>query len=127
MSETEAEGVVDIGTEDISEYEKIRAVNVEQKEKLLRKLKRDWEGFKEGEGFVTGGRRKKAKKLKIVEKEALNRGSEGGDQQSGKITKQNLGSSGTGLDIWIWRQNLKKMQLAPPETKFVRNTSGTTG
>ena len=96
LSETGAEGVDDIVTEEISEYEKIRAVNVKQK--LLRKLKGDWDGFKEGEGFLTGGRRKGAKKLKIVEKEVLNlRGEE--DQQSGKSTKQNLGLSGTGLDI----------------------------
>ena len=101
VSETEAEGVADIGTEDISEYEKIRAVYVKQKEKLKRKLKRDWDGCKEGEGlFVTGGQ-KRAKKLKVVQKEALDLRSEGEDQQCGKSTKKNLGSSGAGLDIWI--------------------------
>ena len=101
LSETEAEGVRDIGTEDISEYEKIRAVYVKQKEKLKRKLKRDWDGCKEGEGlFVTGGQ-KRAKKLKVVQKEALDLRSEGEDQQCGKSTKKNLGSSGAGLDIWI--------------------------
>ena len=82
----------------ISEYEKIRAVNVKQKDKLLRKLKRDWDEFKEDEGILTGGRRKGARKLKVVEKEALNLGSKGEDRQSGRSTKQDLGTSGTGLD-----------------------------
>ena len=61
-----------LATEDLSEYEKIRATNVKQKEVLLKQLKRDWRGFKESEGFLTGGGQKGAKKLKVVEKETFN-------------------------------------------------------
>ena len=61
-----------LATEDLSEYEKIRATNVKQKEVLLKQLKRDWRGFKESEGFLTGGGQKGAKKLKVVKKETFN-------------------------------------------------------
>jgi len=58
--------------EEMSEYEKIRAANMKQKEKLPRQLKRDWRGFKQSEGFVAGGSLKGAKKLRVVEQEAFN-------------------------------------------------------
>merc|ERR1719430_756558 len=61
-----------LATEEMSEYEKIRATNVKQKEELLKQLKRDWQRLKENEGFVTGGGQKRAKKLKVVEKETFN-------------------------------------------------------
>ena len=61
-----------LATEEMSEYEKIRATNVKQKEVLLKKLKRNRRGFKESEGFVTGGGQKGAKKLKVVKKETFN-------------------------------------------------------
>ena len=54
MVECEVEGVVGAVTDEISEYDKIRAANVKQREKLLKQLKRDWQGYKKGEGFVTG-------------------------------------------------------------------------
>ena len=82
--------------EEMSGYEKIRAANVKQKEGLLRKLKRDWQGFKESEGFATRGSRKEAKKLKVLEKETSHTRSK--YRQPGKSMKQDLGTSGTGLD-----------------------------
>ena len=44
---------------------------MKQKEELLRKLKRDWQGLKESEGIEAGGSRKRAKRLKVVEKEVF--------------------------------------------------------
>ena len=108
-----------LATEEMSEYEKIRAANVKQKEELLKQLKKDWQGLKESEGFVTGGYQKRAKKLKVVEKETFNtrrraKGleskekeaahlrsveNEGSDHQLlGLYSNQDLGISGTGLD-----------------------------
>ena len=108
-----------LATEEISEYEKIRAVNVKQKEELLKQLKRDWQGLKENEGFVTGGGQKRAKKLKVVEKEIFNtrskaKGMKGKEKEAahlrsvenvgshhqllGLYSNQDLGISGTGLD-----------------------------
>ena len=107
-------------TEEMSEYEKISAANLKQKGKLLKNLKRDWWGFKESEGFQTGGSEKGAKKLRVVEKEAFNgrRAKElkvvrkeaarahprsvkdlaVKDQLRGQRSKQDLGIPGTGLD-----------------------------
>merc|ERR1719341_3033670 len=78
MVECEAEAVVDTVTDKISEYEKIRAANVKQREKLLRQLKRNWQGYKKGEGFVTGGKQNGAKRVKVVGEEALLRDLEEG-------------------------------------------------
>ena len=108
-----------LGTEEMSEYEKIRAANVKLKEKLLKQLKRDWRGFKESEGFVADESEKGAKKLRVVEKEALNTRRRAKElevlrreaahprsvedlavegQLHGQRNNQDLGSSGTGLD-----------------------------
>ena len=73
--------------EELSEYEKVRAANVKEKEGLLRQLKRDRRGFKESEGFAMFEKRKGAKKLKVLEKEGVNTRS-----------VENAGTSGTGLD-----------------------------
>ena len=93
---------------EMSEYEKIRAANVKQREELERQLKRDWLGFKECEVHVKGGgsRKKGAKKLKVVGKEAVNTRSRRPvekvpieDRQRGKSRKKrDLGTSGRGLD-----------------------------
>ena len=50
----------------MSEYEKIRAANIKEKNELLRTLQGDWQGFKESEGLVAAvkNREKGAKKLK---------------------------------------------------------------
>ena len=55
-----------------SEYEKIRAANINKdKEELLQTLQRDWKAFKESEGLVTGGESQKgATKLKALERKA---------------------------------------------------------
>ena len=108
-----------LATEEMSEYEKIRATNVKQKEELLKQLKRDWQGLKENEGFVTGGGQKRAKKLKVVEKEIFNtrsraKGMKGKEKESahlrsvenvgiddqllGRCSNRDLGTSGSGLD-----------------------------
>ena len=105
--------------EEMSEYEKIRAANMKQKERMPRQLKRDWRGFKQSEGFVAGGSLKGAKKLRVVEKESFNTrrrakelkavGKEVAQPRSvknvavkdplpGQRTKQDLGTRGTGLD-----------------------------
>ena len=56
---------------EISEYEKIRAANIKQKEELLRTLQEEWQDFKESEGLVAGRSQKQAKELKIVEREPV--------------------------------------------------------
>ena len=60
-----------LATEEVSRYEKIRAANIKEREKLLKQLKRDWQGYKKGKGFVTGGKQNGAKKVKVVGEEAL--------------------------------------------------------
>ena len=108
----------EVATEKMSEYEKIRATNVRQKKVLLKQLKRDWRGFKESEGFVTGGGLKGAKKLKVAEKETFNTrrrakkltGEEKEaieDQLCSQSSKQNLGTSGTGLDNEYLETNMQ--------------------
>ena len=104
-----------LATEEMSEYEKIRATNVKQKEELLKQLKRDWQGLKENEGFVTGGGQKRAKKLKVVEKEIFNTRSKakrmkGKEKEAAhlrsvenvgthdQLRDRDLATSGTGLD-----------------------------
>ena len=101
--------------EGMSQYEKIRAANVKQNEEMLRQLKRGWQGFNKSEGFATRGSRKRSKKLKVVEKEAVNtrchqpvENVSTEDQQSGNITKQDLRTSGTGLDIGYWILDIPK-------------------
>ena len=85
----------------------------------MNQLKRDWRGFKESEGFVTGGGQKGAKKLKVAEKETFNTRSrtkklKGMEKESAhprslknvaidyrlqsQSTKQDLVTPGTGLD-----------------------------
>ena len=81
---------------EMSEYEKIRAANVKQKEVFLRQLKRDWQGFKKSEKFATGASRKGVKKLKFVEKEISH--SRTKYCQPSKSMTQDRGTSGTGLD-----------------------------
>jgi len=88
--------------EGISEYEKIRETNVAQRKEMLKQLKRDWKGYKESEGLADGRSQRPAKKLKVVEKLAVNPRSEypvGNvaieDGQSDKTTQQDLvGTSG---------------------------------
>ena len=82
--------------EEMSEYEKIRAANVKQKEGLLRQLKRNWQGFKESEKIAIRGSQKKAKKLKVMEKETSHTRSK--YWRPGKSLKRDLRASGTGLD-----------------------------
>ena len=55
--------------EELSQYEKIRAANIKEKEEFLQTLQGDWDEYKEDEGLVAG--KKSAKKLKIVEREAV--------------------------------------------------------
>ena len=108
-----------LATEEGSRYEKIRAANIKEKEKLLKQLKRDWRGLKESEGIVTGRGQKRAKKMKVVEKGTFNTRSRAkkstgvekgaahlrsaenvgtGDQLRDQGSKQDQGTPGTGLD-----------------------------
>ena len=115
-----------LSTGDMSEYEKIRATNVKQKEVLLKQLKRDWRGFKESEGFAIGGGQKGAKKLKGMEKETFNTRSRAkkstGEEKEAthhrrvknvsvedhrQCSEQNLGTSGTGLDNGYLETNMQ--------------------
>jgi len=54
---------------ELSQYEKIRASNIKQREEFLRTLQGDWQDYKETEGLVAG--KKSAKKLNVVEREAV--------------------------------------------------------
>ena len=60
---------------EISEYEKIRAANIKQREEFLKtlQLEGEWQDFKESEGLmVAAGRsQKRAKELKVVEREPV--------------------------------------------------------
>ena len=95
---------------ELSEYEKIKAANVKEKEELLRTLQGDWQEFKESEGLVTGKNQKGAKKLKAVEREAAN-------------TEKSAGTSCSSNDIVI---GLRKVNKNHPEgdvpTKSVKGS-----
>ena len=57
---------------ELSEYEKIRAANIKQKEEFLRTLQGDWHEFKKSEGLVAAGQSKdRGKKLESVQREAV--------------------------------------------------------
>ena len=50
----------------------MRAANIKQKEELLQTWQGYWQEFKESEGLVSDKSQKGAKKLKAVEREAVN-------------------------------------------------------
>ena len=97
-----------IQEEEPSEYEKIRASNIKQRNALLRELQDDWLEYMESEGLEVSKRRKGRKKLKVVEREEVNTRRvqhPAENVASEDHQKQGMGTSGTGLDngsIWIF-------------------------
>ena len=87
--------------EEPSEYEKIRANNIKQREALLRELQDGWLEYMESEGLEVSKSRKGRKKLKVVEREELNTRRVQHPAENIVIEdqqKQGMGTSGTGLD-----------------------------